>query len=227
MSPIELYFTPEGVESTQSIKLENPTKEPIAVKIEAFKRSHELDGKENRTPTKDFLIYPIQTILKPGETKSARITWLGKSNGKKRSTKITKEEAYRLNVTQLPVDVRSEKKKVQKPKTGIKMVYQYVASLYVRKRSFKPKLEVDGVVKNSDGQVELIFHNTGSMHTLIKRYDIKQRVNNKSIFKKIPDLSDTVLTKNILAGEKLKIAVPVNSQSRLERSNFVLEKKKN
>ena len=232
VNPIELYFTPDGTEATQSIKLSNPSKEPIAVQLKAFTRKHAPEGKEFRNPTTDFLIYPPQTILKPGETKTARLTWLGrkasvkKEKGKEqiiRTKKITEELPYRLKVTQLPVEV---KKKKTPQKTGVKMIYQYVASLYVRERSFKPELKIIGAKRIKDNLTELTIANTGKQHTLLKYYTIKQKQNDKAIFKKIENLSDKILTTNILAGSKRKIKLTVNKNFPGGSSSFVLEKKK-
>lgn len=232
VNPIELYFTPEGTENTQSIKLANPSKEPIAVQLKAYTRKHTPDGKEQRIITDDFLIYPPQTILKPGETKTARLTWLGRKASVKKSKKetkiirtkkIDKELPYRLKVTQLPVDVKEEKKP---KKTGVKMIYQYVASLYVRERGFKPELKLIAARRIKDDLTELTIENTGKQHTLLKYYDIKQKQNKKAIYKRIENLSDEILTTNILAGSIRKIQLTVNKNFPGGSSSFVLEKKK-
>lgn len=214
VSPIELNFESKGSRSVQTILVENTTKEKVPVEIFAFERSH-ANGKETRTPTRDFYFFPQQFILKPGEKRNIRLSWLGlrpKEEPKDRSNKMIKgktdieyEKAYRLEVKQVPVELKQNKAS----KTGIKFLYNYVASLYVKPGNVKPALEVYSFKKVKPDAIEMEIQNVGGAHAILSFYDIEAKQNkNKTVIKMVEQDSE-VQGVNLLPGERRKVTLKV------------------
>src|SRR5690606_11861060 len=103
MSPMVVQFSPEASKATQVLTLENSTSGKVPVQVEGFTRDLDSHGEEIRTKTEDFIIYPGQLVLLPGEKRNVRVTWAG-------SLTDGKEQSYRIIASQLPVDFPSKKK---------------------------------------------------------------------------------------------------------------------
>jgi fimbrial chaperone protein len=195
-------------DSSKTFSVENPGAESIALKIEATTREHDLLGKETRTPTKDFSIFPEQMILKANEKKNIRVSWIAQNE-------LTKELAYRLVVTQVPVNLTKEAP--LKRGASLKFLMQYVASLYVTPEKAQPLLTVESFKMIGKNKAELILFNGGNKHQ--KLTDLSLRIRPR---KSAPD-SGIVLTpkelsklsvENVLAGSKRKfILEPIDPKT--------------
>ncbi len=131
-SPISQEFTEEGKKSSHVFTISNDSvSERIAVKVSVFERFMDEEGNETlESCPGDFLIYPVQSILNPGDSRSVRIKWQGGQVGKR-------EKAYRLIAEQLPVDFREEQPRDDG--AGIRFTFRYEGSLYV----LSPEAEAD------------------------------------------------------------------------------------
>jgi fimbrial chaperone protein len=142
----------------------NEGKKPIAVVSEMTKRLINEKGKEtNPDASEDFMIFPDQLIIKPGEKRAVQITWLGKR-------KLEVEEAYRFIAEQLPIDVQLGKKKKN---SNIKILLKYRAAFYLTPENAKAKvvLENKEVLVNK-GKFELSLINEGNKHELLRNYRV-------------------------------------------------------
>jgi fimbrial chaperone protein len=163
VSPMVVNFTPAGSGSTQTFLLENTGVEKIAIQIEAYHRFMDLDGKETRTPTDEFSVYPAQLALQAGEKKNVRVTWTG-------SQQPDRELSYRLVVSELPV----ENGKTAQHHNGtaahgnLTFLMQYVASLYISPPNISPKVSVESFKILSDARAELTLKNSGMAHQVLK-----------------------------------------------------------
>lgn len=232
VSPIELDFAPTGPESVQTIKLENNEKRAIPVEISAFLRVQK-DGKEERLPTNDFYFFPKQVILKPGEKRNIRITWMGqrpfskdkakmaKDSFKSGNKKIKTELAYRLEVKQVPVDL--EKKKPTR--TGINFIYNYVASLYVRPVGVKPKIVARKIKRLSKDKILAQIQNKGGSHGLLSHYKPLLNVKGLNTPYDLSDQSNDVRGINLLAGETREVTFKLPPRISTGKMNLVFERR--
>lgn len=214
VSPIELNFDNKGPRAVQTILVENTTKNKIPVEIFAYERSH-IKGKEKRVRTRDFYFFPQQFILKAGEKRNIRLSWMGlrpKKEPKDKSKRLKKgktdldyEKAYRLEVRQVPVNLKKNKGS----KTGIKFLYNYVASLYVKPAKAKPFLEVYSYKKKNQETYELKIQNSGSAHAILAFYDLEARqAKNKTLIEMLKQDKE-IQGVNLLPGERRKITLKV------------------
>ncbi|MBE9029817.1 molecular chaperone [filamentous cyanobacterium LEGE 11480] len=166
LKPISRVFRPTGTESTQSYEIHNTTKALLAVEVNTAKRSMNLQGKETLTPADDdFMIYPPQILLKPGESQTVRVTWLG-------NPKPEQELAYRLIAAQLPINL--EPKKIQATGTqvsaGVKLAMRYEGSLYIRPFQAKADVVVEKMEAKMQGAKRMLavtLHNRGTSRAIL------------------------------------------------------------
>lgn len=230
VSPIELNFDNKGPRAVQTILVENTTKNKIPVEIFAYERSH-VRGKEKRVRTRDFYFFPQQFILKPGEKRNIRLSWMGLRSKKepkdktkrlkKGETNLDYEKAYRLEVRQVPVDL----KKNRGNKTGIKFLYNYVASLYVKPAKAKPFLEVYSYKKKNQETYEFEIQNSGSAHAILAFYDLEARqAKNKTLIEILKQNSE-IQGVNLLPGERRKITLKVPKEMDSGKLEFEFKKR--
>ncbi|WP_084437756.1 fimbrial biogenesis chaperone [Niveispirillum irakense] len=160
LTPIEMVFDPAGRGATQIFRIENDVQNPIAVEIRIIGRSQDGEGEDVEIPSTDeWIIFPEQIILEPGQNQSVRVQWVGDANP-------TRELAYRLIAEQLPIDIG------QTPQTGgqVRLLVQYKASLYVKPASASPAVTIASAAPHrlSDGTVlELMVRNDGTAHQIL------------------------------------------------------------
>jgi fimbrial chaperone protein len=166
LEPISRVFTPTGANATQSYEIKNTTKELLAIEVSTAKRSMDLQGKETLTPAdEDFMIYPPQILLKPGESQTIRVTWLG-------DPQPQHELAYRLIATQLPIDLD---KPTTKPTTkqgsaSIKLTMRYQGSLYIRSSLAQSDVVVESIETQRNGAQPMLavtLHNRGTSRAIL------------------------------------------------------------
>lgn len=230
VSPIELNFSPKGKKTVQTISLENTTDTKIPVEIFAYDRTH-VNGKETRTLTRDFYYFPKQFILKPGEKRNIRVSWMGIRNKKAPKNKkkmmqkgkmsLLKEKAYRLSLSQVPVDLKRQKNQ----KTGIKFLYNYVASLYVTPPNAKPDLKVLSHKFVGSDKIELEIKNVGGAHAILSGYNIHTKGDNPLVMD-IKKQKDEVQGVNLLAGERRKVLMVAPKTLGKGAVSFEIKKRK-
>jgi len=200
IEPISRTFTPTGSESTQSYDLISDKPESQAVEMSVVKREMDLDGNETYIPADDdFLIYPIQVILKAGATQTVRVTWVGESDPKQ-------ELAYRLVSQQVPINLKKpEVGKSTTPKAKIEILIKYMGSLYIRPADVQPKLVLDSVIAQTDKgkpAIAIILDNQGSGRASLKTYSLNLTSAGKTVILKPDQLKEVVTGQNILANHK-------------------------
>lgn len=178
VSPIEISFEPKGINSVQTVTLENSEKESVPIEINVFERRH-VNGQEVRVPTKDFSFFPTRLVLKSNEKRSIRISWMGERDSidPKKLEKnqflvegnrnLKQEKAYRLEVRQVPVNIKRKKKK-----TGFDFIYNYVASLYVAPVDAKAKIVVKSTKRISRNEMTAQIQNLGTSHAILAEYKV-------------------------------------------------------
>jgi fimbrial chaperone protein len=173
-------------QKTTQFQIENTTKDTIPVTAAAFARIQNADGTESLPRTKDIRVFPPQLIIPPGEKRTIRIDWTGEN-------KIEKEQAYRIVVEQIPVELEQEK---GKGASGIKMLLKYQGALYVTPEKMFSDLKVKKFVLGKKLQVHI--RNEGNAHQYLQNLRIKFVHNKKEII--IPEKELKVLNgQNILA----------------------------
>lgn len=210
LEPMLIEFSPHGPGSTKNFRIENESKEKVAVKVEAFFRKIDTNGKENRVPTDHFKIYPEQLSLLPSDSRAVRVTYQGPKE-------LASEAAYRIVATQLPVSFKNRVKK-----TGVNFLFKFIASVYVTADNFIPKLEVESIKKFKQGYAKIKIKNKGQKHRQLKGVKIilKDKVG------KMLALNESVIKDwdagNILAGGQRTYSFKSNLQFDFKKHGAVI-----
>lgn len=200
LEPMVANFNAVGEGSTRLFRVENEAKEKIAVKIQAYTRQIDENGKEILGETHDFKIYPEQITLAASDSRAIRVIYIGKKN-------IEQEGAYRIIASQLPVNFKNQKKR-----TGINFLFQFIASVYVTSEKYYPKIEVESISRIDKDNLKLNLINRGQKHTLLKNVTIELKDNGGKVFKLGNDIVKNWDSENILSGTRrtFKLKTPFN-----------------
>jgi fimbrial chaperone protein len=161
LSPMVVYFSPQSNKTTQVLLLENQGTEKVPVQIEAMARSVDKAGEEVRTKTDDFVIYPEQLVLLPGEKRNVRLTFSGQLKG-------DQEQAYRIIASQLPVKFAEKNAVATNPQNvNLNFLLQYVASAYVAPAGAKSQVKVKEARRVDAKKISLTIANEGTAHRVL------------------------------------------------------------
>lgn len=174
LSPMVIHFSPQGNKSTQVLLLENQGTEKVPVQIEAFARSTDKNGEEVRVKSEDFIIYPEQLVLLPGEKRNVRVTWSGEFTG-------SDEKAYRIIASQLPVKFNEKGQASGNQDVNLNFLLQYVASAYVVPAGAKSKVRVKEVQAVDAKKIAVLVVNEGSAHQVLHTKDFTLYAGDKKV----------------------------------------------
>ena len=196
--------------NTVIYQIQNKNKEPIAIEASLKQRVMDDSGKEELPSVKEgeFLIYPTQIILKPGEKRGIKVQYLG-------TGPLNNEKAYRLLVEQLPVDFKKVKK------TGVKLLLRYLAALYVTKEEFSSKVVVKSM-RTVGKDLILELSNNGKKHQVLKNLELIFYGTN--LKKKISLTKDRLVNfngENLLANSKRTFVISNVTEFKLTKSSRV------
>lgn len=200
LTPIEMTFEPAGRGATQIFQIENDAATPIAVEIRVTARGQDGEGEDIDGPAgDDWIIFPEQLILTPGQTQSLRVQWAG-------TAQPDQELSYRLVAEQLPIDL--EQTRVQGGQ--VRLLVQYKASLYVRPAGAAAKIAVVSAkpFALSDGTVlELVLRNEGTAHQILAGPTLTLSAGGRST-KVAADRLGGLAGENILPGVTRRFLLP-------------------
>lgn len=198
--PIKAELAPSGRGATKAFRVENELDEPIAVQISMLAREMEIDGTEmNRSADDDFLVYPTQILLQPGQVQIVRVKWVGDAEPEK-------ELAYRILAEQLPVNLNKE----QPAGAQINLVVRYLGSIYIVPKGARPDVVFDStedeIAQDGERQLAITLHNRGGAHVVLRNLNLTLRAGGKTV-RLGPDELEGVAGENLLAEHKRKFLI--------------------
>lgn len=222
MEPMVATVTPSGAPSGEgsiaTFRFRNEGAEPIAIRMKVLTRALRPDGSEENNPADtSFEIYPERLALEPGASAVVKLRWKG-------AEKLDRELPFRFVAEQVPVDFGSS------GGSGIKVLFRYVASLYVGAPSFRPSIAVTAKPDRGPGgkpgfTIEL--RNDGTRHAVVTGLSLELGLDDGSTL----PLSEADLAAlsglNYLPGTSRRVFVPDGRASQGGscdvRSHFELE----
>lgn len=207
LKPITRIFAPTGQESTQAYEVVNDTESAIAIEIAMAERHIDRHGHETRRDASDdFLVYPEQILLLPGENQTVRVTWLG-------DPQPEQELAYRLIAEQVPIDLNQADADVSQPRGAITVLLNYIGSVYIRPDNVRPAVTLTSLShqQGDDGSDQLVvnFHNQGTGRAVLKNLQLQlQAVNQSASVTLMPEDLPDVNNGLILAGQARQFVMP-------------------
>ena len=218
MEPMVATVTPSGDGAIATFRFRNEGAEPIAIRMKVLTRALRPDGSEENNPADtSFEVYPERLALEPGAQAVVKLRWKG-------TGKIDRELPFRFVAEQVPVDFGAS------GGSGIKVLFRYVASLYVGQPSFKPAISVAAKPDRGPGgkpgfSVEV--RNDGTRHAVVTGLSVELALGDGSVLAlseaDLKALSDL----NYLPGTSRSVFVPDGRASQGGscdvRSHFELE----
>ena len=209
---------PSGEGSIATFHFRNEGSEPIAIRMKVLTRALRPDGTEENNPADaSFEIYPERLALEPGASAVVKLRYTG-------SDKIDRELPFRFVAEQVPVDFGAS------GGSGIKVLFRYVASLYVGLPSFKPSIAVSARPDKGPGGkagFSIEIRNEGTRHAVVTGLSVELALADGSLLAlseaDLKALSDL----NYLPGTSRRVFVPDGRASQGGscdvRSHFELE----
>jgi P pilus assembly chaperone PapD len=232
MNPWILVFEPEKKAISQVVSFEyqadgerHPTKvekpapldeknAPVPVEISISAREINLEGVvtyPSSDGADDFVVYPSQFILYPGDIKKVQIQWVGAELPKK-------EISYGFIATQLPLKFDNNQEPPKKAVAIIEFQRRYEAIIVVRPSNLKPAVVVDTAYclnDTSGTHMVILLNNKGtgmqnlkSMQFTIAPLDANGKIKFSEKITAWKDGSSNATTQSLMAGFKRKIQIP-------------------
>ncbi|QHV01884.1 hypothetical protein BWK47_16035 [Synechocystis sp. CACIAM 05] len=207
MVPSSLELTPSGAGATRSFTVKSNGDEPVAVQVVVVKRQMAIDGTETYgEEDEDFLVYPPQMIVSPGQQQMVRVTWLGNDSPEK-------ELSYRAIFEQLPINLTTISSGND---SGIEAIVSvtltYKATIYVIPNGASADVVLIGAESQKDDLgndlLVLNFLNRGTAHKLLTGLVVNLTSEGKTITLNKDEQLKGVSGENILAGNKRRFVLP-------------------
>lgn len=202
-TPFVQDFAPQGREARRTYSLENDGDAPIAVQVRMVERRMALDGSEqNLDAEDDFVVFPPQLVLQPGERRTVRVQWIG-------DPAPTVELAYRIIVEQLPVDFGGP------ARTGlnVQLLVRYEGAVYIAPPGVAGAAALEAVepVEGGGGAKRLAVTvvNRGTAHTVLRSPRLALKSQRDSSAATLPaERLDGLRGENVLAGGRRRFVLP-------------------
>ncbi len=222
LSPSSLSLIHDGSPVSGSFEVVSTGNEPVALEISILERRMDIHGFEDRPSAEnDFLVYPPQILLQPGDTQAIRLTWLGTAD-------VDFERAYRLIADQLPIKFGNQKNDNRDMVVNINSLFRYVATVYVTPDSAHPEIQLKAshrAVEESDKLV-LSFENSGTAHQLLRDLRVTLEAGGKRVSLGPSDMPN-VTGQNVLARHKREFLLPWPSQLPVSELEVSFDVRKN
>ncbi|AUC60491.1 type 7 secretion system fimbrial chaperone FimC [Cyanobacterium sp. HL-69] len=171
LTPNSVELRPSGRGIMRNFYVTSTGTEPVAVQVRMMKWGVALDGTETQNEEEeDFLVYPPQMIINPGQRQVVRVTWLG-------DPEPDHELIYKAVFEQLPINLRQ----VENPNpTGIvvnlNVTVTYIPLIYVTPDGASANIVVDSITRQTgaDGkeQLAVTFENQGNRRGLFNNLSL-------------------------------------------------------
>ncbi|MEN6490885.1 MAG: fimbria/pilus periplasmic chaperone [Rectinema sp.] len=202
--PMSISISPSGAQSIASFRLTNDAAQQIAISVKAMTRQIDENGNETNEPAdNEFTIFPTRVVVQPNSFQNIKVQYKG-------SPKLAKEVAYRIIAEQVPIDFS------QPQSSGVKVLFRYIAALYVAPSNVKDKLSVSKVeYAEQDGKKGFLvtITNSGTRHALINDPVLKISGGPSVSVTLSDDLLKAIQGQNLLAGNVRKFFIPYDNVS--------------
>jgi len=158
--PMSITISPSGANSIASFRITNDSSQQIAITIKAMMREIDENGNETNKPADNlFAIFPTRVVVQPNSFQNIKVQYKGNPS-------LSREVAYRIIAEQVPIDFS------QQQTSGVKVMFRYIAALYVAPPNVSHKVSVTKVEYGEQESKKGFFvtiTNSGTRHAIIKR----------------------------------------------------------
>lgn len=222
VTPSIVMLRSSGDGSSTFLQLANKELQAAAIEVTVQEHRKDLAGQtiEGREANDDFIIYPSQLVMVPGDEVSVQVRWAG-------DPKLTVERVYTVVTRQVPIPPQSaeEADSGDGIRLNVRVLLNYEVRVYVTPPGAKPKAVVESVTERpappedgsspvGSGQLEIVLVNQGTAHQSLRAHSLifvpldpaglplKQPVVTVAA-KDVPGL-----TPHLLAGDRRRLLIP-------------------
>jgi fimbrial chaperone protein len=156
VQPLLIDMNAKQGANARSVTVQNTTGSALPVELTFRSMTMSEDGSFVQKPEEspDFLIFPPQAVIQPGQSQTFRLQWLGEPS-------ITTSASYILSVAQMPVELPSGT-------SGVQIIYNFQLMANVAPSEGRPVLQVEKaeIIKDEAGKVRaaVTVENTTDVH---------------------------------------------------------------
>jgi fimbrial chaperone protein len=158
MEPMSTLLAPAGAGSIGTFRIKNEGDFRIAVTFKALTRAVDAAGVETNAPADDlFNIYPARLVVEPGTVAAVKVQWRGPA-------KLDVERSFRFVAEEVALDAGAAGQA-----SAIRVLFRYVAALYVGEAGFAPRLvavAVPAIGPGGESGFRLEIRNQGGRHVI-------------------------------------------------------------
>lgn len=198
LSPLNVTYSPSGIDSSAIYTIVNDSDNPIAVEVKAAKRSIDIDGEEyNEDASAYFSIQPSKMIIRPQSTQLVRVQYRGPKT-------VTKELSFRIISEQISYSTGAVSTDAEQM---ISFLFVYSTSAYIKPSYIAEKVSAAATV--TDGKLEIIVSNDGSVHQLLNDLEISVKGSDGAEYTLTDDEAAPLNGKNLLVDSKLHLFIDI------------------
>jgi len=196
--PMSITISPSGANSIASFRITNDSSQQIAITIKAMMREIDENGNETNKPADNlFAIFPTRVVVQPNSFQNIKVQYKGNPS-------LSREVPYRIIAEQVPIDFS------QQQTSGVKVMFRYIAALYVAPPNVSHKVSVTKVEHGEQESKKGFFvtiTNSGTRHAIIN--DPVMKISGSSFTITLKDESVSAINgQNLLAGNVRKFFIP-------------------
>lgn len=154
----ELQTVGSGAQTT--LRVTNTRTFPITIEAVPSLLSIDEEGAETlASADDDFLIFPPQAVIEPGQTQSFRVRYLGDGT-------LEASRAYRIGMNQLPIDMRED------GESGVAVTVNFATLANVVPHDAESELAVETIALAEGGKWRILVANTGNRYARMSDLDL-------------------------------------------------------
>ncbi len=144
ISPNLLQLRPTGAESSAFLQLQNKGTKAVALELTIQEHHKDLDGQTvaGKEAEGDFLIFPAQLVMVPGDEVGAQVRWIGEPA-------LNAERVYTLVTREVPIPRKAteEPELIEGVRIDVTVLINYEVRVYVTPKGARPKVVVESVTE--------------------------------------------------------------------------------
>ena len=178
VEPSLVSLHPVGGESSAFLHVANKETKPVAVEVEIKEYSRDIDGKAviGKDAGDDFIVYPAQMILMPGDEVGVQVRWIGEPV-------LDAERAFTLITHEVPIPSKSTdepESAANGVRIAVTVLLNYDVRIYVAPPGAKSDVVVDTVAvcppkeaeRAASEMLEVTLANRGTAHRQLKNMSL-------------------------------------------------------
>lgn len=201
LAPQKVTLDPQARNRNIYFSLSNNDSVKKAIQLEMYKTEMDEQGRETLTVDEEnFIIFPAQVIMGPGERRTIKVSWLG-------GQEQVGELLYRLIAEQVPLQFNKSKRKG----SSLSVLLRYEASVYIAPKKSTALLGLKGFQHHpSKKELWLWVENSGNRHATIDNLHIK--IDDIEF----PPLKEAngIRGENVLAGKVRLFKIPLKARKK-------------